>query len=52
MMKISNKKYLKVKHIFTMFFFEFFENLQKVRTFLRKATHKLEPVEHFKGARY
>jgi len=51
MMKIPNKKYLKYKHIFTMFFFEFFENLQKVRTFLRKATYKLEPVEHFKGAR-
>ena len=52
MMKISNKKYLKVKHIFTMFFFEFFENLQKVRTFLGKLTKKVETIGHFKGTRY
>jgi len=52
MMKIPNKKYLKNKHIFTMFFFEFFENLQKVRTFLGKLTKKVETIGHFKGSRY
>jgi len=52
MIGIHEKKYLKLKFFFIMFFFEYLESILKIITFLGKFTRKLKPIGHFKGLRY
>lgn len=51
MMLIYDKRYLKVKYVILMWFFEYLKSIQKIRTFLGKFAHKIGPIEHFQGQR-
>lgn len=51
MIRILDKKYLKIKYFITKFFFEYIESILKITTFMGKLTRKSKPIGHFKGAR-
>ena len=51
MIGIHERKYLKLKYFFLMFFFEYLNNIIKFKTFLRKFAGKSKPIGHFKGSR-
>jgi len=49
MIKLSEKKYLKIKFFFTLFLVEFLLNILRIIVIIRKFTNKLKPIGHFKG---
>jgi len=51
MIGIYEEKYLKLKYLFLMFFFEYLNNIMNFKTFIRKLAGKSKPIGHFKGSR-